>query len=186
MASYDIHLAVGKRYIYKSHNIKNDEEFYKGILEPDITDNKNISHYSDICVSNSLIEALEKKVNLKKYLYNNNIDTDYDKGVFLHLITDYLFYNSFFDKEYISKVNPDQFSKSLYNSYDIVRQNIREKYGVNCNKFLPNVIFNHKGLDKRNNILDLDKLYDFIEYVSDINLNEYKNKIIKNNSNVLP
>ena len=186
MASYDIHLAVGKRYIQKNANIKNEEKFYRGILAPDITDNKIISHYSDACIGDSLIEALEKKVNLKKYLDKNKIDTDYDKGVFLHLITDYIFYNFFFDKEYIKKVKPEDFSKSLYNSYDIVIQNIREKYGVNYNKFLPNVEFNRKKVDKQNNILDLDKLYNFIEYVSGINLEKYKDKIIMSNHNILP
>lgn len=186
MASYDIHLAVGKRYIEKNMNINNDKEFYNGVLAPDITDNKMISHYSDICVTDDLLESVEKKVNLSKYLDKNDINCDYNKGVFLHLITDYLFYNTFFDKEYIKNVKAEEFSKSLYNSYDVVKEDIRKKYGVNYKVFLPDVAFDNKKVDKENNILDLDKLYQFIEYVSGIDLEKYSIKIIKSNHNVLP
>ena len=36
MASFSIHLAIGKRFIEKNNLIKEKKEFYKGIIAPDI------------------------------------------------------------------------------------------------------------------------------------------------------
>lgn len=96
MASFDIHLAIGKSYILKNRNIINEEEFYKGIIAPDLVINKEKSHYSGKQNKEDLLDYLANKVQLFLYLKNNNINTDYDKGIFLHLITDYLFFNDFF------------------------------------------------------------------------------------------
>ncbi|MCI8362355.1 MAG: hypothetical protein HFJ41_04385 [Clostridia bacterium] len=42
------------------------------------------------------------------------------------------------------------------------------------------------GQEKRKKLLPVDKLDKFIEYVSNISLEKYKNKILQNNTNVLP
>ena len=49
---------------------------------------------------------------MKKNIYKleNSVDDDFGKGYFLHLATDYLFYNRFL--EYFSKDNDVQFSSA--------------------------------------------------------------------------
>ena len=55
MASFNIHLAVGKRYIEKTKAIKDEKEFYKGIIEPDLVSDKAVSHYTGIKDKNNLL-----------------------------------------------------------------------------------------------------------------------------------
>lgn len=114
---FNIHIAIGNEYL-KKNNIKNRGEFFKGIVFPDLYYDKSSSHFSGPIDKDNLINSLKNKVNLKKFLLKNNIDTDYDKGVFLHLITDFLFYNSFINKTYLQGVTWDKFENDLYYSLD--------------------------------------------------------------------
>lgn len=194
MASFGIHLAIGKRYIEKTKIIKNEKEFYKGIIDPDLASNKKLSHYTGTQNKNDLFSYLLKKVQLYEYLKYENISSDYQKGIFLHLITDYLFFNHFFNYTYLSKVSYSEFCKDLYYSYDEINDDLEKKYKINYTEYFNQIKSNIEKNKKeknisnevRTNILPLDKLDDFIEYVSSINLEEYKNKIIENHENVLP
>ena len=82
MPGFVIHLAIGQEYLRKQ-NKNYSEEFQKGIVAPDFIDDKSKTHYG----------KSPRYTNLEKFLDNNKIDTDFNKGFFLHLITDYLFYN---------------------------------------------------------------------------------------------
>lgn len=113
MPSYVIHLATGEEYIKKYKNdIQNKQEFLKGIIEPDQLPDKRKSHYGRKRQITSLI----------KFIKDNNLETDFTKGYFLHLYADYLLY---------SKYYPDV---NLYDDYEKVNQYVTEKYHVN----LPN------------------------------------------------
>lgn len=194
MASFNIHLAIGKRYIEKSQSIKDKDDFYKGIIDPDLVVDKKISHYTGIQNKSNLYEYLENKVQLNEYLKDNDINSDYQKGIFLHLITDYLFFNNFFDNDYLETISYEEFCKDLYYSYEITNQYLEEKYKINYENFETEINNNIKkdkkeknaGGEKRKDILPVYKLDKFIEYVSNISLEEYKNRILQNNINVLP
>lgn len=194
MASFNIRLAVGKRYLEKNNNIKDEAAFYAGIIEPDLVDNKDVSHYTGIRNKDNLLEYLANKVLLDKYLENVVVDTDYEKGVFIHLITDYLYFNNFFDKDYLSNISYSEFCKDLYYSYDITNKYLEDKYKIDYSKFIDRINTNiqkdrkEKDMDDeiRTNILPSWKLDSFIEYVADIDIEEYKNKIIEVGHNILP
>lgn len=185
MASFNIHLAIGKRYVEKFGTIKDEKEFYKGIIEPDLADKKEQSHYSGKQDKTKLLEYLENKVQLKEYLKNNNIDSDYEKGVVLHLITDYIFFNEFFDKNYLNNISYEDFCKDLYYSYGITNEYLENKYKIDYEDFIEKIKNNiskdskEKNINSeiRRNILEISKLDKFIEDVSNISLEEYKNKI---------
>ena len=84
MPGYVIHLAVGK--VYSQNNEINDlERFKEGIIAPDIEEDKSKSHYGPYSSSPGLNEFLEKQ----------GIKDSYNEGYFLHLLTDYLFYNKY-------------------------------------------------------------------------------------------
>ena len=195
MASFNIHLAVGKRYYEKNKSvIKIKKEFYKGIIAPDLVEDKKISHYTEKQSKNDVPDYLSKKVQLNKYLKSENIDTDYQKGVFLHLITDYLFFNYFFNMNYLKNISYENFCKDLYYSYDITDEYLENKYKIDYTEFSEQI---NKNIEKnkrekntldemRTNILEFNKMDVFIEYVSNIDLENYKNKVIENNCNVLP
>lgn len=195
MASFNIHLAIGIRYLEKTKSIQNEKDFFKGIIAPDLVYDKKVSHYTGIFDKQDLLKYLSKKVQLNEYLKNENIDSDYSKGVFLHLITDYLFFNNFIDYTYLSTTPYSEFCKDLYYSYYITNEYLENKYKIDYSEFIAemnNTIEKDKKekntIDNeiKKNILPLVELDNFIEYVSNIDLENYKNKIIINDCNILP
>lgn len=195
MASFNIHLAIAKKYAEKNH-IEDLKAFYDGTVDPDLVDDKNKSHYTGVRNKTDLLNFLALKVQLPRFLSNNNIKSDYDKGTFLHLVTDYLFFNDFFDKDYLKGITHDEFLKDLYYSYDNINLYLINKYKLDITQIedkLNDNIKNNKeaninSLNKGNkkDILEQTKLDKFIEKTSSINLEEYAKKILHYNKNVLP
>lgn len=193
MPSFDIHLAVGKRYI-KKNNIKDKYSFMKGTIAPDLVPDKDKSHYTQERDNDTVLTHLKTKIYLPKFLKENEINTDYMKGVFLHLITDFLFFNDFLKKDYLSNISYNEFFQDLYYSYDLSNNYLREKYNIDFKSFIEE---NSLDLDKeklmktynknhiRKNILDFKELDDFIERVSSIDLEEYKKKVLETNQNII-
>ncbi len=185
MPSFNIHLAIANRYIQK-HKIENQKEFLEGSIAPDFVENKRLSHYTIESPRNVASEHLKNKVSIENFLKENEVKTDYEKGVFLHLLTDKLFFTEFFPIEYLEKVDYKEFVKNLYFSYHETNNYLIEKYNIEFPKrFLDKLEENIKENEKSKQIQggneqliiqenDLDK---FIEYVSDIDINEYINKI---------
>ena len=186
MPSYCIHLAIGNLYAQKN-NIKDEESFNKGLIAPDFAKDKEVSHYS---VKNrkslALPQFLAKKVDLKKYLVENEIDSDFKKGEFLHLITDYIYFTQFFTSDEIERLNND-FLPTMYYSYDCIKQYVEDKYNVRYPGDLQTVLqaiedkrkllgFD-KGVEKEN-ILPIDKLDRFIHFCADLDLKECYDSIM--------
>lgn len=194
MASLNIHLAIGKRYIEKNNNINNIAEFYKGTLAPDLVQNKIESHYTSCLDKSNLEYYLSKKVELYDYLTDNKEENDYETGVFLHLITDYLFFNTFFDEKYIKGIDINTFNNDLYHSYDNTDKYIEEKYNLELTDIFEEMNSNKEKNRKEKNtlynngkdIIPIDKLDIFIENISNIDINNYRNKILKYKRNILP
>lgn len=67
MAGFSIHLAVAKRYC-KKNNILNISDFFKGTVDPDLVEDKDITHYTGKRDTNYLADYLKNKINLYKYL----------------------------------------------------------------------------------------------------------------------
>lgn len=192
MPSFNIHLAIGK--LYSKRNTINDlESFYIGIIAPDLVEDKTRSHYTGNGNKEDLLSYLKTKVQLSLFLKENKIESDYMKGVFFHLVTDYLFFNYFFDNEYINTLFYDDFIKNLYYSYDCANTHLRSKYGIDPSMFKSEtyikimkvkterkVLTNEIGVV---NILDQGKLDEFIEMVSNINVDDYCKKIMEHSGN---
>lgn len=194
MASFSIHLAVGTRYCDKFKDIHDQLEFFKGILAPDLAEDKEISHYGMDRKNDKLKVMLAKKVDLVKFLKEVKLDSDFNKGIFVHLLTDYIFFTYFFDEEYLESVTLPRFSENLYYSYDITNDYLAKTYNINIYDLQKIINAKIKSSNEKickdnsfkTNILPMEKLKAFIEYCSDINLLDYADKILKANANVLP
>ena len=159
MAGYVIHLAVAEAYIKKHpQDIQDYNNFIKGVIAPDNVSDKSITHYGE----------KSSKANLKNFLEKNKINDDYYKGYFLHLVTDYLFYNKFLE----------YFSKDIYNDYDILNKSLQQVFNVTIPKSVQNKVFYKDGLTK---ILNLEDTINFIEKTSDYSLIEIKEQVLNNN-----
>lgn len=162
MPGYLIHLATG--VVYKSNNIiTNTNDFIKGIIAPDQSSDKAISHYG----------PYTSRPNLNTFIKEiGGIKNSFQEGYFLHLVTDYLFYNRFLEK----------FSPAIYNDYDILNKYLQLKYNISIpNEIKPEVKFTNGTLS----ILDKKKLDKFIDTVGHLDLRkivlkdtpDYKNEI---------
>lgn len=152
MPGYMIHLAVGSVYS-QNNKIENMKKFNKGIIEPDMISDKSKSHYG----------TDSSKPELKKFIKSNGISSDYKEGYFLHLLTDYLFYNRF-----LTKWNP-----KIYNDYDKLNSMIKEKYKIVIPEEIEEVVkFKTGELE----VLDQEELYRFIDSVGRINVREIVSK----------
>lgn len=193
MPGFHIHVAIGDKYKTK-RKVLNKLDFDKGIIYPDLVEDEIISHYSAHQDKSNLLQYLENKVNLFLFVKDNDIDTDYNRGLFLHLITDYLFFNYFISKDYLKSINYDTFCKDLYYSYNLTNDYIFQKYNITFSVYKEEIIQkiknarSEKKMDDKEylNILPKEKLDYFIELVANIDLDKYANKIKKSGKNVLP
>ena len=113
MADLFIHLAIAKRYNEKhSGEIMDTTRFYDGNVMPDIVSDKEASHYGKRS-NGDLIKRNLEKVGLAKFLESNSLDNDFNRGVFLHLYTDWEFYNNFLCKEYMKAVSMSDFHADI-------------------------------------------------------------------------
>lgn len=164
MAGYVIHLAIGEEFIrLHPDEVKDYDAFIEGIISPDGVPDKSLTHYGPkTCM-----------VNLKEFFNDKDIKIDFDKGYFLHLVTDYLFYNKFLEK----------FSKQvIHNDYDILNAEIKNKFQVKIPKRIEDRICYKEG---KTGILDLQKIIKFIKDVAKYDLEEIKTAVINGEENWL-
>ena len=158
MPGYIIHISVANEYMRKNPNeIKDYSEYIDGVLFPDCVKDKSLTHYGE----------KSSKVNLKRFLEENEINNDYNKGYFMHLVTDYLFYNKFLDC----------FSKDIYNDYDILNLKLQERFNFNLPDKIKEEVFYKVGETK---ILELDNVLKFIDDTSNYKLKSIREKVLNN------
>ena len=171
MPGFTIHIAIAKQYIAKNETeIKNEEEFIKGAIAPDLNkemngpvEDKSKTHYGKW-------GRYEVVTYLDEFLNDSNVDIskDYWKGYFLHLLTDHYFYNreKYFKREYEEmKKNNDKF----YNDFDCLNRGLIEKYEIQPLENIKKYMGIHDGEPK---YLKQDKIIDFIEEISNMNLQD--------------
>lgn len=149
MPGYVIHIVVAQEYC-KKNNIKNYKKVIEGTIHPDFANDKSQTHYGKSPAYTNLLE----------FLKHNEINNEFNKGFFLHLITDYLFYN-----KYLTKLVKPQ----IYNDYDFLNKQLIEKYKVILPESVKDKVFFKEGLPK---IINLEMVDNIINEVSNLNLEE--------------
>ena len=163
MPGYVIHLAVGKVDSNKN-KISDLERFERGIIAPDLAKDKAKSHYGPY----SSIPDLDR------YLKERGTTNEFDEAYFLHLMTDYLFYNRFLK----------EWNEHIYDDYDKLNGRIIKKYNIVLPKELLGVVKIKEG---ELELLDEEQIYSFIDTVGRIDIRgivkhndiAFKNKISK-------
>lgn len=193
MPSFNIHLAVAIKYSEKN-NIKNKDEFYRGSIDPDLVKDKSISHYTGMRDENHLRQYVFEKVRLNDFLKGNKVETDYEKGVFLHLATDFIFYQEFLSDEYLASVDYNRMIQDLYYSYRVTNPYLEEKYNIhslNLDDLLNDNIkqtLRKMNVDNTNgkNLLPEYKMDNFINKMAKLDIESYIIKIKREGKNVFP
>lgn len=158
MAGYVIHLSVAEEYIKKHPEEKEGyNEFIDGVLFPDSVKDKSETHYG----------PESSKSNLYEFLKEHKLNTPFERGYFLHLLTDYLFYN-----HYISRI-----STELYNDYDILNDFLVDKYNIVLPDEVKNVVHSKQG---QPSILSEELVERLIKDISELNIDEVAKETIVN------
>jgi len=175
MPGFTIHIATAKQYIEK-HNleIKNEEEFIKGVIAPDLNkelnglpEDKSKTHYGKW-------GKYEVTTYIDQFLNDSNVDIskDFWKGYFLHLLTDYYFYNKIFKQEHQEIIkNNDRF----YYDYDCLNESLIKRYKIDL---FDNIKKYMNSYNDKPKYLKEDKVINFIEEISNMSIQE-KVDIIK-------
>ncbi len=186
MASSSIHLAVSKLYLEKSNIIHNKEEVLQGTLYPDTVENKAISHFTDKDRGKDIISHLQGKVNLYNFLLQNSTLSDFEFGWFIHLVTDYLFFDECFSKEYLLTHTYQEFRKDLYFSYDCLNEYIINKYGITLEDYTIYLNEYYPGKAYQACLFSKDMLDNFIVRVASIDFERYIKEIKLHKRNIKP
>ena len=159
MPGYVIHLAVAEKQL-ENGKIKNRDEFIKGVLAPDLLKKKGYdSHF-----------GYSSAPDFKKFLEAHKDMSDYNKGYFLHLLTDYLFYNKL-----ISEWKPE-----IYEDFDILNEKLIASYSLKIPEQIKDVVQYKNG---ELTVLNMDDVFSFINAFSEIPLEKYY-KMDKDNDEV--
>lgn len=148
MPGYVIHLAIAEEYLNKhKNNLEDYDEFINGVIYPDTIEDKSLTHFG----------AKSSLTNLYDFLKVNTIEKSFERGYFLHLVTDYLFYNKYIDR----------MSKDIYNDYDILNESLKERYNVKLPELIKDTVVFKEG---KLVILSLELIQKMIEDISNMNL----------------
>lgn len=158
MPGYVIHLSVAEEYLKKHDKKENYSEFIEGVIFPDSVTDKSLTHYG----------PSSSQVNLYNFLKEHELNDSFTRGYFLHLLTDYLFYNKYINF----------FSKDIYNDYDILNKKLIKKYDVKLPDKVKKYVFFKENMELK--ILSYSLIETFIKDVSDMNID---NLVIEINQN---
>ncbi len=185
MASATIHLAITKKYL-ENHKDLNYEKVIAGTLYPDAVKDNDKSHYTDINRSNDNISHVRGKVNLYAFLKEHKSLNDFDLGWFIHLVTDYLFFEECFSEEYLLNNSYKDFCTDLYFAYDHLNLYLSEKYHITKDDYKDYPSEYYPGKPYEDSILSKEKIDAFIIEVSSIDFDKYIKKIERYRNNVKP
>lgn len=162
MPGYVMHLAVAEEYLRKQKKVKeNYNDFIEGVIFPDSVTDKSLTHYGQ---KSSL-------ANLYNFLKENDLKDSFKRGYFLHLLTDYLFYNKYLDR----------CSKDIYNDYDILNRKLIEKYKVKLPEKIKKYVFFKDDLDGLQlKILTYALACKLIDDISNMQLDDIAKDVLEN------
>ena len=180
-----MHLAVAKEYL-KRHPEENKEEFILGTIAPDINieninkhingveGDKNSHHFGENYNTSDAIEYMKRKINFQKFFNSNDLSTSFLRAYFLHLICDYKFFGEYITKDDIKGITIDEIKEKGYADYNRITPKIIEKYDLEIPEKIKDII---SGIsDGKLEILNEQKVYEFIEDMSKIDIENYKNE----------
>jgi len=129
MASTYTHLAIVKRYLEKyGHEIADPIAFCDGNVLPDFAENIDISHYGSRAEKKDLLKRHREKVSPQKFLQMNTLDNDLNRGIFLHLHTDWNYYNDFLSHDYLINIELPKLKKDNHRTWNEVDTHLNKKH----------------------------------------------------------
>lgn len=175
-----MHISTAMVHLEKFDDIIDQEQFIQGVVAPDVLGemgDKVATHYGGYEKPNETIkDKFNRKTYLLKFLQNNTLNSDYNRGYFLHLVGDYYFFNELLYRPEFEEI----YNKyAIYDDYAIVQKTIKEKYG---GQYTPETqkwdIYQTGQLT----YLEYDSLFHFIEFCGAIDLDALASLVLNNST----
>ena len=161
-----MHIAIAYEYSRKHKNeIADIQEFIKGNISPDLTDNKNITHYEEV-------ENKKNNIIFENFINDIKVDLskDFYKGYFLHLLADDFMYNYMFKDVFDKVLKKEVADKKIYEEFYYLNKFLLQKYEI---KNIPEEIIKFSEIKYGElKYLKQDKVFEIIDKISSININE--------------
>lgn len=155
MASAVIHICVAKKMNEKLK--MNEKELFLGAIAPDISkiigQDKKISHFQ--------LDSEDDEPSLDKFLnkYQNEMNNAFIMGYFIHLYTDRLWFNDFFNHfakgPYVHlrdgtdvRLDKSELRDLLYQDYTNLNISLIEEYDLNLSLFFDELVIPDTSLDE--------------------------------------
>jgi hypothetical protein len=177
MPSLAIHVSVAKEYL-KSHKCENVSEFFDGTFAPDVAADKNAAHFSGAGFSANDVETVVKnKINIEKAAQSINLDNEFNRARFLHLLTDYFFYAKMPEICRRNKITDVRAAiKILIDDYVATNAFLAERYAFDLNTLPDDCRATSNGEPQ---IMSKAELCDFISEMSKCDLEKLHKKFRK-------
>lgn len=185
MACATIHLAIAKEYL-KKHKELDYKKIISGTLYPDGVEDSDGAHFTDMSRGSDNLSHVRGKVDLYAFLKEHPSLDDFGLAWFLHLVTDYLFFEECFSEEYLLSRTYDEFRDELYFAYTHINLYLSEKYHILDSDYKDYPGEYYPGEPYETCILPIDMMDNFIKRVASIDLDKYIQKIKKYKKNIEP
>ena len=182
MACSSLHILIAEQYC-KEHNIHNTKPYLEGAILPDIQADKVSSHFGKKIRPTSLKEALEAKIDIKECINSLNFNDETQRGIFLHLLTDYIYYNFLYEEKFESISLPTILA-SIANDASVMTKEITKKHNISLPEKYHQLIQPKEDCGKYL-LFKGDKLNNFIKLVSSLQIDDAKKSILKNEKDFL-
>ncbi len=183
MACPSVHLAIAKKYL-ENHKDLDYKNFIAGTLYPDAASDNDKTHFTEKERGCNNVSHVRSKVNLYHFFEKYKTLDAFELGWFLHLVTDYLFFLECFTEEYLNSKTYQEFCKELYHAYDCINLYIEEKYNVTKEDYEAYPKEYYPGIPYEECILPKEMVDAFIKRVSNINIENYIEKIKSAKKNI--
>lgn len=170
-----VHYAIAKEYLDK-HREEDYEEFMRGSFYPDICDNRLESHFSTSSIEDGMKLYLKNKVNLTNFLSKYSLDNSFNRGYYLHLIADRIFYLKYSDIKILDEKESKEISRELIHDYNVITTSLLNKYDFKASDFLPEKYVRIIEVKEYGdlNIIREEDINDLIDKLKNIDLDNYK------------
>ncbi len=139
MPGFVIHLAIAKEYLKRHQEDGEDEqEFYRGVIAPDLL-KKPESHYG----------PSTSEPDFECYAKETGLSSSYERGYYLHLLTDKDFYLSY----------GDIFSEDFYHDYNKLNRRLIHTFQIQIPEEIKEIVKFEEGEPV---VLRFMEMYNFI------------------------
>ena len=170
-------------YIAMKYSEKNEESvkcMINGALLPDLAEDKVKSHFGNSEKPKSIKDMLDAKVGIEKCSQQLNLSNHLNKGKYLHLVTDWLYYNYMYysnpEMQHVS--DPKVLLNGIKNDAAVINDRLIDNIDMNIIPQRAKKLFDLKTTETKCSLFPDDKIDRFVDVVSSLDLSDVQTRVM--------